>query len=539
MSTTPTNEPRRQRRGRLNPPPFRRGDRRSGTVRTGTTPAPGTTTPPGGSVVVADRAGQDVVNTARERGARAARRGVFDPWVLQSKDRIPYFAELASERDRVIGRIGEQARLAEEQERLNDVQAGVEVTRCETDTAVVRERLREVDRQIVTAKEQLDLLARRTTRWNRFRDGIRARLEARWMEETFPATPARGRPGADDEGRAEPVPAGIPAQARSGGADDEDEVTGLQTVPRTGEAPRPDDGPTTTPDPGVRADLRTGHRPPPTADAWEGLTKRPGLPAWMTWATLLALVLVEAPIYWAAFQPFHGVGTVDADTQTITLAAAAAVVMVLLPHLAGRMLRWRATTGSVRVSWLPALTLLGVWVGLTVLFGVLRAKFVTQSEEADPAPAEGAEGFAGVDTEPAGTLLDRLDLAPQTVTAMFCALLLLSGGIGFLLGLFREHPFLDAYRTAVENRAGLVRRLEESIAATERARGAQETADARREDRRQATEERLDSVHALYNAAAAAYLDSLAAQAGDPAVTEAAMKLSNTWPLLPVSRARR
>ncbi|MFH8976641.1 hypothetical protein [Streptomyces sp. NPDC017890] len=537
MSTTNTSEPRRQRRGRLSLPTPRRADRPSGVRGRSVVPVP----PSDGSAVLNDRAERRLLRTASAMGGKAAKRGVLDPWVLQSGDRVPYFAELASVRDRVIGRIGEQAGLTEEQEKLQDARAESEVTKCTADTTLIDHRLREAEEQIATAKEQLDILARRTTRWNRFRDAIRARLEARWMEQTFPAVPSPRRADGGDgdgdgdgDGRQAQTPAAVPAQARQTRSEEEPDI--LQPVPRTGEAPRPADGdgeggpaPARTSFTGARTVV--GDVP---ADAWEGLAKRPGLPGWMTWATLLAIVLVEAPIYWAAFQPFHGVGSVDADTQTITLAAAAAFVMVLLPHLAGRMLRWRATTGAVRASWLPSLTLLGVWVALTVLFGVLRAKFVTQSEGETDLPPE-AEGFAGADTGPTATLLDRLDLAPQTVTAMFCALLLLSGGIGFLLGLFREHPFLDAYRTALERRAALLRRREESVAATERARATQNTAEARREDRRQATEQRIRAVHALYDAAAAAYLNGLVSGSGDPAVTEAAMKLADTWPLLPTA----
>ncbi|MGC9439380.1 hypothetical protein [Streptomyces sp. WG5] len=544
MSTTNTSEPRRQRRGRLSLPAPRGADRPSGVRGRSGVPVPRSD----GSAVLDDRAERRLLRTASAMGGKAAKRGVLDPWVLQSGDRVPYFAELASVRDRVIGRIGEQAGLTEEQEKLHDARAESEVTKCTADTTLLDHRLREAEEQIATAKEQLDILARRTTRWNRFRDAIRARLEARWMEQTFPAVPSPRRgaaadgdgddgDGDDGAGRRVPTPAAVPAQARQTRSEEEPDI--LQPVPRTGEAPRPADGdgddgtaPGRTPFTGARAAVGNV-----SADAWEGLAKRPGLPGWLTWVTLLAIVLVEAPIYWAAFQPFHGVGSVDADTQTITLAAAAAFVMVLLPHLAGRMLRWRATTGAVRASWLPSLTLLGVWVALTVLFGILRAEFVTQSEGETELPPE-AEGFAGADTGSTATLLDRLDLAPQTVTAIFCALLLLSGGISFLLGLFREHPFLDAYRTALERRDALLRRREESVAATERARATRNTAEARREDRRQATEQRIRAVHALYDAAAAAYLNGLVTGSGDPAVTEAAMKLADTWPLLPAAGRR-
>ncbi|GAA3958967.1 hypothetical protein GCM10022384_09790 [Streptomyces marokkonensis] len=465
-------------------------------------------------------------------GHKAAKRKVFDPWVLRG-GRPLYFGTLASQRDCAIQGISKQAADTEDEAKRQDAAAESAVTKWTTDTRLIDHRLREAEEQIATTKQQLDALARRTNHWNGFRDRIRRRLEDRWVKKTFPAVPSPRRAGDD---RPPETPAVVPEQARQARSEEEPDL--LQPVPSTGEAPRSADGdgdggggPTPGRAPHLGERTAVGDV---TADAWEGLAKRPGLHGWMTWATLLALVLVEAPIYWAAFQPFHGVGSVNADTQTITLAAAAAFVMVLLPHLAGRMLRWRATTGAVRALWLPSLTLLGVWVALTVLFGVLRAKFVTQGEGETELPPE-AEGFVGADTGPTSTLLDRLDLAPQTVTAMFCALLLLSGGIGFLLGLFREHPFLDAYRSALEDRDALLRRREESVAATERARATQNTAEARREDRRQATEHRIRAVHALYDAAASNYLDGLIEGSGDPAMTEAAMKLDANWPMLPTA----
>ncbi|MFE9725711.1 hypothetical protein ACFYQ5_19440 [Streptomyces sp. NPDC005794] len=530
MSTPSTSDPRRQRRNPpLLPSPRRRQESRQAD-RSDRAPRART----GGSTVLDDRAERKLLSTARDRGSKAAKRGMLDPWVLQSGDRVPYLVELASVRDRVIGRTGEEAGLTEERARLDDARAESEVTRWGNDTELIDHRLSEAAEQIATAKGQLDLLARRATRWNRFRDGIRSRLERQWTEITFPAATVPGPRsgeghGSGDHGRSAP-PEAEPGQGRRTDPDGEG-PDALQSVPRTGEAPRPadsqDGAPHTTP----------LHRPldrpdPPASDAWEGLVKRPGIPAWLNWAMLLLIVLVELPIYYAAFEPFHGIGAFTAQAQTVTLAAAAAVVMVFLPHLAGRMLRWRATTGSVRSSWIPACVLLGVWAALTVLLGTLRAKYLMQQEDS---PETGGElgGFEGVDGGATASLIDRLDLAPQTVTAMFCALLLLSGGIGLLLGMFREHAFLDAYRTAVEHRAELLAFRQKSVAATERARATVNTAEARREDRRQATEDRIRAVHALYDAAAAAYLDELGARSGDPAVTEAAMKLLRNWPLLP------
>ncbi|MEU6466232.1 hypothetical protein [Streptomyces sp. NPDC046976] len=534
MSTTSTGaeepQPRRRRIARYLP-------------FTGRTAQPGTGTRPGPAagaahtsrlpLVIGDRGERDLLQDARKRGRQDARRKTLDPWVLNSGDRVPYFAELASVRDVVVHRIEEELSLREEAARLLDARAGSEVTAGEIETRILDERLREVEQEIETSRRQLDLLAARSARWLRFRDSLRERVEERWLQARFPET---ARPPATGSG--DPAEGGIredgPEQAATGkdtGADPGDD---WQSVTTTG-----------TPDDTAAAALRDVYRAA-SAEArdtassygWEGLQTRPGLPRWMTWALLAVIMAVEVPIYWVAYQPFHGVGSTGGDFMSGALALSSAVIMLILPHLSGLMLRWRSATGSPRLGWLPAVSLLGVWGGLTWGLGLLRAKFVTQHDS--PAPAAGAAGFRGIGGSGADTttLVDRLHLSSQTVTWLFCALLLLSGGVGFMLGLFREHPFLDSFRTALERRTGLLRRHEESIAVTERARAAQETAEDRRRARREAANERMASARQLYEAAAARYLGEVMTASKDPAVTESAMRLSRNWPLLP-SAARR
>ena len=534
MSTTSTGaeepQPRRRRIARYLP-------------FTGRTAQPGTGTRPGTAagaahtsrlpLVIGDRGERDLLQDARKRGRQDARRKTLDPWVLNSGDRVPYFAELASVRDVVVHRIEEELNLREEAARLLDARAGSEVTAGEIETRILDERLREVEQEIQTARRQLDLLAARSARWLRFRDSLRERVEERWLQARFPEA---ARPPATGSG--DPAEGGIredgPEQAAAGkdtGADPGDD---WQSVTTTG-----------APDDTAAAALRDVYRAA-SAEArdtassygWEGLQTRPGLPRWMTWALLAVIMAVEVPIYWVAYQPFHGVGSTGGDFMSGALALSSAVIMLILPHLSGLMLRWRSATGSPRLGWLPAVSLLGVWGGLTWGLGLLRAKFVTQHDS--PAPAAGAAGFRGIGGSGADTttLVDRLHLSSQTVTWLFCALLLLSGGVGFLLGLFREHPFLDAFRTALERRTGLLRRHEESIAVTERARAAQETAEDRQRARREAANERMASARQLYEAAAARYLGEVMTASKDPAVTESAMRLSRNWPLLP-SSARR
>lgn len=514
MSTTTTSEPPRPRRRRL--PALPSAGRRSqgSTPRFRGAPSPPNT---GRPLVLDERAERKLLEASRRRGREAAGHGALDPLVLHGDDRVPHFAELASVRDRVIREIAEEAHHAEEQARFDDAHAQAEAERLRRETELIDRRLAETQEQIATTTRQLDLLAMRASRWSRFRDSVRTRLEERWLRARFPApstqVPAPRGPGdgaAPDTG-----------EARQANADP-DWVT-LQGAP---EPPRRSEPPGNIPD------TETG-----LARAWEGLHKRPGIPGWMTWALLGVIFAVELPIYWVAYQPFHGIGSISADAQTGMLAVSSAILMVLLPHLAGHVLRRRPETGAVRQAWVPAFLLLAVWAALASLLGTVRAGYVMQTEEDTGAPRT-PEGF----TDPAAggaastSLIDRLDLAPQTVTWLFVALLLLSGGIGFLLGLCREHPHLNAYRTAVERRAELLRERELSVVEAELAQSTADTAEARREERRAAAEDRARAARDLYEAAAHAYLDGVSLEAADPAVTEAAMRLSGKWPLLPATR---
>lgn len=192
------------------------------------------------------------------------------------------------------------------------------------------------------------------------------------------------------------------------------------------------------------------------------MPERPGMPAWLTWAMLLAIAAVEVPIYWIAFQPFHGKGSKGSDVLSGTLAISTAVLMVLLPHLAGRTVRSRAATGSIKAAVLPALALMGVWGFSSWALGDLRARLVLQHPDAVDG-SQSARGFNGAESlDVQRTLADNLHLTQETVTWMFVALLFLSGGIGFLLGLLREHPYVDAYRAALERRANRFRQREEA-----------------------------------------------------------------------------
>ncbi|WP_329236876.1 hypothetical protein OG488_35665 [Streptomyces sp. NBC_01460] len=513
MSTTTTGEPPRPSRWRRSAQRTDgQGSRRRGVSRgrrDGTRPVPV------GPAVLDIRAERRFLDDAEHRGAAAARSGALDALVLQSDDRIPFFAELASLRDRVIRRFGEEAHHAEEQARYDDAHALAETARLRAEVELIDREVARTDEQIATTTRQLDLLAMRSTAWNRFRDSLRERVERRALE---------GREGQAPQGRG-------PAE----GTDGEDgETSGARGAPDAGDQQWVNVG-QPSPTPAAPAPRRTGASTGTgLARAWEGLHKRPAVPDWMRWSLLGLILAVELPIYWVAYQPFHGVGNVNVDLQTGVLAVGTAVVMVMLPHLAGLVLRRGPETGSFRAVWFPALSLLGVWVFLTGVLGVVRAKYVMQTEE--PAPA--SDGFRPADTDTAaGSLIERLDLEPWTVTWLFVALLVLSGGIGFLLALCKEHPHLDAYRTAIERRGELVRRRELSLVEAERRRVTADTADARREERRAAAEDRVRAAREFHEAAAHRYLDGFLMTAKEPAVTEAAMRLSQKWPLLPMTRS--
>ncbi|MEU9350125.1 hypothetical protein AB0D65_03695 [Streptomyces griseoloalbus] len=520
MSTTTTGEPPGPRPWRRSEPrPEGQGSRQRVPRwrRDGTRPVPQPSRP----AVLDVRAEQRFLDEAERRGNDAARSGALDPLVLQSDDRIPYFAELASLRDRVIRGIGEDAHRAEEQARLDDAHALAEAARLRAEVELIDRELARADEQIATTTRQLDLLAMRSTRWNRFRDSLRERMEKRALEGRGGQAPQHRDPAdeADDED------GGARGARQAPDADDQQWVN-LGQPDLTPGAPAPRR--TGSPDDSAAA---TGAG---LARAWEGLHKRPAVPDWMRWGLLGLILAVELPVYWVAYQPFHGIGSVNVDVQTGVLAVGTAAVMVVLPHLAGLTLRRRPETGSFRAVWFPALSLLGVWVFLTGVLGVVRAKYVMQSEEPTPA----ADGFrpAGTDTA-AGSLIERLDLEPWTVTWLFVALLVLSGGIGFLLALCKEHPYLDAYRTAIERRGELARRRELSLVEAERERVTADTAEARREDRRAAAEDRVRATRELHEAAAHRYLNGVLMAAREPAVTEAAMRLSQKWPLLPMTRS--
>ncbi|MFJ7208066.1 hypothetical protein ACIQWR_31630 [Streptomyces sp. NPDC098789] len=567
MSTTTTGAdpgptPRRARFAR----PFRRRPD-AGTSAARGVPSP--TRPQRRPYSVEDPDQRRLMAEARRRGAKAAKNGVLDPWVLASGDRVPYFAQLAAVRDLVRSRLSADA--AEEAARAHTEKANAVSAAAghEQEVRRIEDQLAESAGWLRTNRSQLDRLAARAVRWERFRDGVREQLEERWLRARFGhidpdpdrAEGTDGRARGDADGRGSGAPGAAPRKAgaedpdhpHGDGADDADDGRGAPDVPALG--PEDEDWQSVDPSPAAASAAGVGSRRDPAdpraayrhadqqlqgeeALLWEGLSTRPGLPRWMVWALLLVIAAVEVPIYWIAFQPFHGAGSTESDTLSGTLAISAALVMVVVPHLAGRALRSRSGTASAMGIGLPAVALLTAWGFSAWALGDLRSKLVFRHRAPQPLSPDLA-GVAGIgELQPPPTLVDSLHLEPTTVTWMFVALLLLSGGIGLLLGLLREHPYLDSYRSHLELRARLVHAREAAAAAMGRARALESTADARAELREHALNARLRSTTDLYEAAAHAFLQEVMEKAADPAVTESAMRLSSrTWPLLPATPA--
>ncbi|WP_329417753.1 hypothetical protein [Streptomyces sp. NBC_01268] len=511
---------------------------------------------------------------ANRRGRKAAGGRYLNPWILGSGDRVPYFAELASVRDLLHARIAEEH--AREEHRLSTQRALARGTAENAD-----QEIRRLDRQLaenaawlVTNREQLDQLAARSVRWERYRDRVRELVEGRRLQDRFDGTAdddtadddTAGRRAGDGRGDGDGRGAGsghgdgaasvaggasadgrtVPPESRPAGrddaaseapsADEEEDYQNLDEDAETAAPPAADTPPGrgSGSDPLAPPDLLTAASTQTDIARWPGLQSRPGLPDWMVAALLVVVAAVEVPIYWMAFQPFHGVGSTGADTLTGTLAVSAALVMVVVPHLAGRALRGSSGTGASKWANLPALALLGAWGFSTWALAHLRTKLVFRSSPAGST----LSGVRDLDAQRPTSLLGSLHLEQTTVTWMFVALLVLSGGIGLLTGLLREHPALDTYRSHVEESARLQREREAATVRAQRARATAASVDEGSELRADASRQRQRATTSLYESVAHAYLMGVAEGSSDPAVTEAAMRLSNTWPLVPFAAVR-
>ncbi|MZE77275.1 hypothetical protein [Streptomyces xinghaiensis] len=466
-------------------------------------------------LVLSDRAQRRLVTRARKQGARDGSGTALDVVVLSSGILPPYAAGLAARRDLVRELVEEEAADWETRASREDANARNGIVREEAGVALAQTRLVEAEHDVRRAREQLDLLAHRSMRWQRLRDAVRERFER--------TGPGGGTPSDSTAGTAHGAGTGPPP--RPGGFDEDDEYQTLNPVvadPHLTAIPTPAQG-------AVAASV----------EGWEGLRARAAMPEKLVLFLLVLVFAVEVPIYWVAFEPFHGVGTSSAGVLNATLAISVGVLMLAVPHLVGRAMRERGATGASRPAGPAALLFLGFWAACTVTLGILRARTVLAEEPVEEVTGP-ATGFSDAAADPVPSLVDRLELQPQTVYWMFIALLLLSGGIGFLAGLLREHPYVDSFRSALERREERARELAAAHTRLAAARAWVDSAGERAEQRRRGVDARLRAADELYEAAAEAHRHGLTSKAADPAITEAAQKRTESGaPLLPPSTTRR
>lgn len=230
------------------------------------------------------------------------------------------------------------------------------------------------------------------------------------------------------------------------------------------------------------------------------------LPGRLRIILMVALMAVEVPVYYKIFGYF----TPRERLFTWAFTLPVALVMVLLPHLAGKQYRRRQQMPREPV--IPAVTaiVMLLWLGAGVTLGWLRQK-VLLVPIVDP--------LTGKEISAIG----QLHVSVWTMTAIFATLLLMSGMIAFMLGLGEAHPVVAGYHDAVR--------------AAEEAEDAYDEAVTRHAEAREplrltpdditaasATEagHRERALRAEYTAATEAYLDSFARETGEPAVTQAA-----------------
>ena len=420
---------------------------------------------------------RDLSAAARASGRNAARSGLFDQWSFEEVV-FPYLRRLRAERDMVIDRTREQAEAMDEWDRARAQEAKAEAAGLASRRQHLQLQQEEATAHRQAAWARVNHLARVEARLQELRDLSGLGTAARASRDPGPAAA-----GVDD-GSAEEAYA-----SRHGQVADDDEL-GAIALPG-----------------GPPADLR-----------WEG-PHAPRITGRWAMVILGCLVLVEVPIQYVIFHYFHGYSPFE-EFLTWIFTIPVSAVMVLLPHLAGWWYRSRTATGSDRLLRVIPLLLLAPWAFLAVVLGYLRARVLLAPPQ-QPV-ATGATSY--LNNLHLTNNATTLHVTPTTMTVMFSALILGVGGIGFLLGLAREHPFAGAYSGATARHENLDRQLDRlaprSELAEQRAAGTGDPAGA------SAAELRIETVRAAYAAAEQSYLNGIANAAGDPAVTEAVSKMS-------------
>jgi hypothetical protein len=439
------------------------------------------------------REGRRLLRQAEDAGRRAAADGTLNPYVLGSSRRLPYFGRLQGLRDHTRNRVLAEHHEREEAELRASAELSAEEAAHTQEARRAQEAQEEESRRMRAASARLDRVATRMAA----REDRRDRLLP-WMVGRFEA---RHRPAGTE-------PAAGPAEEEPGpyAPDMFDE---RDPAPRTA----------------------------PAADVpWEGLTETAAMARWPRRLLTVLLILVELPVYLSVFLAIHD-GTPEGRISAFLLTAAVGVAMTLGPFQAGRQWRRRGATASLWVVLPVAAALAVLWAWAACYLGGLRARIVFR--DPDTSGMDELARQLDVDLPPAPTLLDQLDLSQHTVTVTFTALLLLSGGVAFLLALSEEHPFVAAYRNHHKRLRKAEAALARAEAAVASARQQQATVDRRRTERGRILEAELTAVDNVFEAAAHAYLDGVQAASHDPAVTEGAMRLSARYPLLPELPAGR
>ncbi|MGO4424814.1 hypothetical protein AB4Z54_40530, partial [Streptomyces sp. MCAF7] len=282
--------------------------------------------------------------------------------MLASPDRISYFAELTSLRDRVKYRLTEESARADEAGALEAGRVRAAATAAGERLERANRRRTVLERQQMVTTAQLDRLARRADRWQTFRDTVRGSFERRWLRNRMPPDWSDGTDGTDagSNGNGPQGPAADHRAADRRAADRRAAAQYRDDEPESGRGHARWQAISERDPAAEEADGFDRDRALSNRAAWEGAAARPGMPRWIKIGVLGLLIAVEFPVYYTVFENLHGVGAF-ANLLSVSLTVAVAVAMILAPHIGGRILRRRSVTGAVRLSAVPALALIGVW----------------------------------------------------------------------------------------------------------------------------------------------------------------------------------
>ncbi|MGI5243281.1 hypothetical protein [Dactylosporangium sp. CA-139066] len=404
------------------------------------------------------RGRQHLAAAAERRGYADAVGGMFDQWSFDDRTLLPYLRTLRAQGEREIAETRQALADTARRESLADNRADADVEVLERRLAFLERLYEEAQQMSRRALARMDRIATREARRRRL---FRVFTRRRQPNETEAEI----------------------AQRRA-------DIERLQQ--QLGVAPMTEISP------------------------WEGPTPPPISPV-VRWLTLLGLVAVELPVTYFVFAYFHGTDQFE-QFMTWVFAVPVAFVMVMFPHLAGVLVRYRHATGREWLWPIIASLLISPWGYLAYELGSLRAKVLLQPA-IDP---DTGRPFDDPRThQPLPTLADQLHVEPRTIVVVFICVMILTGGIGMLLGLAHDHPVRTAHRRAERARLRLERRL---AAFRPIVRPAPTLTPEQRIER---DADIARSVRAAFVAAEHAYLDGIARAMSDPAVTEAIARMSD------------